>query len=132
MSRIVTQIAVALLLACVCGCTPTRPRMLAAARPATTPDRVRVYENAPRRFQEIAVVQSKTLAGLQAEAAAVGANGVLVRGVVERPGPLIGIGLGGSSVSVGRRSAVGIGTGVSFAAPLGRGQVLEGVAIYVP
>ncbi len=124
--------AAAVLMVLTAGCASTNRTMVGQARPAISPASVRVYESLPRRAEQVAIVQAKTVDGLRSEAAAVGANGVIVRGVVEKTGPVIGIGLGTSSYSFGRHSAVGVGTGASFAAPLGGNQVLEGDAVYVP
>jgi hypothetical protein len=106
--------------------------MLGPARPPiTSVEEVLVYQEPPRRFEEVAIVEGKSLAELRAKAAEVGANGVLATGIVQKPGPVIGVGLGSSSVRYGRRSAVGFGTGVSFGIPIGS-NVLSGTAIYVP
>lgn len=114
------------------GCVSTQPtRMLAPARPAlANAAAVRVYEEAPRHFQEIALIEGRSIPELQSKAASVGANGILPNGVVRKPGPLIGIGVGGSSYHVGRRSAVGIDSGASFAIPTGS-DVMQATAIYV-
>ncbi|HSH39574.1 MAG TPA: hypothetical protein VK993_12390 [Chthoniobacterales bacterium] len=114
------------------GCASTDRTMVGRARPAIDPAAVRVYEREPRRFESIAIIEGKTINELRIKAAAVGANGLLSRGVISKPGPVIGFGIGTSSLSVGRRSAVGVGTGVSFATPLRGGEVLQADAIYVP
>jgi len=124
---------VALVSAVLAGCASNNSTtMLAPARPAIiNAAAVRVYERPPKRFQEIAIIQAKTLGELRSKAAALGANGILPSGVVPHSGPLIGIGLGTSSYSIGRRSAVGVGTSASFAIPTGS-SVIEATAIHVP
>ena len=69
----------------------------------------------------------KAIARLKAEAAKVGANGVLLQGVQDTPGGSIG--LGGGSTSYGPGSAVGVGAGGSFALT---NKAAQGLAIYVP
>jgi hypothetical protein len=114
------------------GCT-TAPRttMLGPARSAiTSPEAVRVYERVPRGAQEIALVEGKTVGELRSKAAAVGANGLVLGGVVRNAGPTLGIGIGTGSYHYGRRSAVGVSTGAAFDVPTG-GSIIEGLAIYV-
>ncbi|MBA3273648.1 MAG: hypothetical protein H0T11_07225 [Chthoniobacterales bacterium] len=105
--------------------------MIGQPRPAISATSVRLYERAPRNFDQIAIVQGRTGNELRAQAAAVGANGLLVRDVVTRPGPTIGFGIGSSTFSTSRRSVIGVGTGASFITPLRGGQVIEALAIYV-
>lgn len=104
--------------------------MLAPARAVITAAAVRVYEEPPKRFQEIALIEGRTITELRNKAAGLGANGLLIGGVARNLGPVIGLGIGTSSYSYGRHSAVGIDTGASFAIPTG-GNVLEATAIYV-
>ena len=105
--------------------------MLGPARSAiTSPEAVRVYERVPRGAQEIALVEGKTVGELRSKAAAVGANGLVLGGVVRNAGPTLGIGIGTGSYHYGRRSAVGVSTGAAFDVPTG-GSIIEGLAIYV-
>ena len=106
--------------------------MVGQARRAIDPASVRIYEQTPRRFERIAIIEAKTIGELRSEAAAVGANGLLSRGVIDKPGGAISFGVGTSSFSTGRRSAVGVDTGASFSVPLGATQLLSADAIYVP
>lgn len=68
---------------------------------------------------------------MKEEAAKVGANGVLLTLVADRPSGSIGIGVGGGGISGGRGSATVISGGASGAAPLVSSSA-EGIAIYVP
>ena len=128
-----TALTAALFVLSFAGCaTAPRTTMLGPARPAITgTEGVRVYHTPPKRFQEIALVEGRSLAELRSRAAAVGANGILPGGVVQKPGPVIGVGIGGGSYHFGRRSAYGVETGASFGIPTG-GSVMEATAIYVP
>lgn len=107
--------------------------MLGPARPAiVSPERVRLYNEPPRRrFQEIALIEGRSVEELRSKAAAVGANGLIYGGVAEKRGPMLGVGLGTSSYHYGRHGGFGIGTGASFDIPTG-GSVIQATAIYVP
>lgn len=128
--------SLALALVAFGGCTTTTTShtvMLGPARSAVvSPERVRLYNEPPaRRYHEIALVEGRSVAELRNKAAAVGANGLIYGGVVQKPGPVIGVGLGTSSYHFGRHSAYGFGTGASFDIPTG-GSAIQAMAIYVP
>lgn len=124
------------------GCATTSRTMLGPARPAVTPDQVRVYFSPPPgRYEEIAMVetasgaltygdQAKTdevIGKLRVAAAQVGANGVLFQGTAQsRGGSNIGIGVG--SGSYGRHSSIGGGIGVNITPSP---KHAAGIAIYV-
>jgi hypothetical protein len=133
----------AVVIACaVAACATSSHVLIGTARPPISPESVRVYYRAPPKYEEIATVQAssqgsmaltsqqnmdKAIARLKAEAAKVGANGVLLQGVQDTPGGSIG--LGGGSTSYGPGSAVGVGAGGSFALT---NKAAQGLAIYVP
>ncbi len=105
--------------------------MLAPARSAiTTPEAVHVYTVPPKHFQEIAIVEGKTMTDLRRKAASLGANGILAGGVIHKPGPSIGVGIGTGTYSYGRHSAAGFETSATFDVPTGS-STLQGTAIYV-
>lgn len=122
-----------LALVVLAGCTtPARTTMLAPARPAVrATDGVRVYRSPPKRFEEIAIVEGRSLTELRAKAGEVGANGIIAGGITQKPGPVIGVGIGSSTYHVGRRSAYGFETSANFGIPTGS-SVLTATAIYVP
>jgi hypothetical protein len=116
--------------------------MIGQARAPISPDDVQVYTRPPTvPYEEIAklqtssggsfsfTAQSKTdavIKRLKTEAAKLGANGVLLEGMGDRPSGSIGT--GGGTESYSGRSAVGGGVGIN----LGMSQkVGGGVAIYV-
>ncbi|HEY4555913.1 MAG TPA: hypothetical protein VIG68_05700 [Lysobacter sp.] len=118
------------------GCASTQKVMLGAARPALSPSQVQVYQAPPRRYEEIARIESSSAAGfgtqgqtnaaidrLVREAAALGANGVLLLGV-DTVGSPVSFGVGGGSY--GRRSGVSVGAGVPTAQ-----RRAAGIAIHV-
>src|SRR5947209_13845828 len=92
----------------IAGCTPTaQTTMLGPARPPiANVELVRVYRTPPaRHFERIAVVEGKSVDDLRAKAASLGADGIVPNGVVNKPGPYIGVGVGGGSYSYGRHTA---------------------------
>jgi hypothetical protein len=116
--------------------------MIGQARPPISPEDVQVYTRPPTvPYEEIArlqtsssgsfsfTAQSKTdavIKRLKTEAAKLGANGVLLEGMDDRPSGAIGT--GGGTESYSGRSAVGGGVGIN----LGMSQkVGGGVAIYI-
>lgn len=127
------------------GCAGSSARLVAPARPAIDPAEVRIYRFPPRHYQEIAVLdaissprlfhgspqgEADALRRLQEEAAKVGANGVLLTSLGDRPSGAIGVGVGGEAVSSGHRTfESGEGT-ISGAAPVVRNGA-AGMAIYV-
>lgn len=113
------------------GCAGTSHVMLAPPRPAIAPEQVRVYFSPPPgRYQEIAVLetasgpftygeQRKTeavLAKLRAEAAKLGANGVLLQGMAGtgRDGR-VGVGVGAGSFAGHTRVGGGVGVDITAA-----------------
>jgi len=114
----------ALLLA---GCASTSKVMIGHTHPATTPDQVRIYSQPPPRYQEVALLETQSggftygeqhktdevLANLKKEAAALGANGV----ILEEHGNVYsgsGVGVGVGSENYGHSSSTGVGVGFSI------------------
>lgn len=138
--------AVALLAVCfLADCASSSSRLIAPARPAISPAEVRIYHAPPHHYREIAVLdatsgarffhgspegEAEAIARLKVEAAKVGANGVLLTLVGERPNGAIGVGVGGGGISGGRHSVVAGGGSVSGGAPI-VSNAAQGIAIYV-
>jgi hypothetical protein len=136
--RLVIAFAAVLLVACA-----TSHVMIGKARPPIAPSDVHIYYRPPQTpYEEIArldtssqgtfsfTAQRKTdavLRRLQAEAAKLGANGVLLEGIADQASGSIGT--GGGSESYSRGGSVGGGLGLN--AGLSR-KVGGGIAIYVP
>src|SRR5437764_6069370 len=129
----------------VCSCGSTNTIMVGQARPATTPDAVRVYETPPRRFERIAIINSSSgptwivttrgqmddaIAKLREEAAKVGANGVLIEATGTSSSGNLGIGVGGFGVGGGRHSGYAVGGGGDVGGPILH-QTVQATAIYV-
>lgn len=114
--------------ALLAGCATTSHVMLAPPRPAIAPAQVRVYFTPPPgRYVEIALLETASgpftygeqnkmdavMARLRAEAASLGANGVLVQGMASGyRGGGVNVGVGGGSF--GGRTRIGGGVGVDI------------------
>ncbi|TQM05649.1 hypothetical protein FB548_3388 [Pseudoxanthomonas sp. 3HH-4] len=129
--------AIVLVAALSAGCASSSKVMLGQARPAIDPAQVQVYRTAPAGALEIAQLESKSAVGfgtqgqtdaavarLKREAAALGANGVVLVGVGSSGSP---VGMSVGAGSYGRHS----GGGLSMGIPTTQKQA-AGVAIYVP
>jgi hypothetical protein len=124
------------------GCATTSKVMLGPARPAVSPEQVRVYFTPPPgRYEEIAVLETASggftygeqnkmnavIGKLRVAAAELGANGVLFQGAAEGyGGSNVGIGVG--SGRFGGRSHVSGGVGVNISPTQ---KHAAGIAIYV-
>lgn len=124
-------------LALLGGCASTDKLMLGEARAPIDPSEVRIYRVPPPGAIDIAEIDASSAIGfgtkgqdtavmdrLRQEAAALGANGLLILGRGNSRSP-VGMSVGGGSY--GRNSAVGIGIGI----PTTQKQATA-VAMYVP
>ena len=97
----------------ICGCA-TRPIIVGQVRPAISPERVRVYRVPPRHFERIAIIDSPAgtswifpdrpsmepgISRLREQAAALGANGILLQRVYDVSAGGLAIGVGGFGYS---------------------------------
>jgi hypothetical protein len=137
----VSAIAASLTFATISGCA-TSHVMVGQARPPISPDQVQIYLHAPaNKYVEIALLdtsskgafafsaQGKTdavMERLKAEAAKLGANGILLQGVGDQAGGSVGTGFG-SATATGD-SAFGVGFGSAATVYHKKG---DGLAIYV-
>ena len=119
------------------ACAGTSKVMLGQARPPVDPAQVRIYTTPPPGSIEIAQLESSSAVGfgtqgqtdaavarLKREAAALGANGVILMGVGSSGSP---VGMSVGAGNYGRHSAGGIGIGIPTTQ-----KKAAGVAIYVP
>jgi hypothetical protein len=142
MNAVARGLLLAVVLTGAGACSTSSHVLIGTARPPISPQSVRLYYRPPPQYEEIATVQAssqgsmaltsqqnmdKAIERLKAEAARVGANGVLLQGVQDTQGGSIGV--GGGSSSYGPGSAVGVGAGGSFALT---NKLAQGLAIYVP
>lgn len=132
---------VAVLLA---ACANTSHVITGKPRAAIDPSQVILYNVAPPKYEEIAVIDASSqmslafgdqnkmdavIGRLKKEAASLGANGVLLQGTGSSGAGGVSTGVGvGTGVGTGG-GGVGIGTGISLSSPSKTGR---GLAIYVP
>ncbi len=132
--RLAALLSTVLLLA---GCSSSSHVLLSQPRPPIDPSEVRIFETAPPGSIHIAQLQANSgtgfgtqgqtdaaIARMKRDAAALGANGIVIMGVGNAASP-VNVGVGGArhSGNVGIAGSVGIPTTQRQAA---------GVAIYVP
>ena len=121
-----------------CG---TNVTMLGPARPAISPAAVRIYQVPPRHFEQVAIINSsagttwifpnhdsidEAMGELRSQAAALGANGVLLQEVYDQP--VGGLSIGGGGFGYGHHGFYG--GGGSVGGPLINRRV-QAIAIYV-
>lgn len=133
--------AVTLVMAClICGCA-TRSIIVGQVRAPLSPEAVRVYEAPPRHFERVAILDSPAgtswifpdrpsmelgISRLREQAAALGANGILLQGVYDVSAGGLAIGGGGFGYS----GHTFYGGGGSIGGPLINHRV-HALAIYV-
>ena len=135
------HLSAAILAAFLLASCGTNVTMLGPARPAISPAAVRIYQVPPRHYQQIAIINSsagttwifpnhhsldEAFADLRTEAAALGANGVLLQEVYDQP--VGGLSVGGGGFGYGHHGFYG-GSG-SVGGPLINRRV-QAIAIYV-
>lgn len=120
------------------GCAGSSKVMVGQARPAIDPAQVRIYTVVPAGSQEIAQIEASSAIGfgtqgqtdsavarLKSEAAALGANGVVLMGVGASGSSGGGVSVGGGSW--GSSSYGGVGIGIPT-----QQKKAVGMAIWVP
>jgi hypothetical protein len=140
--RLIRRACIAAVVGLVGGCAPTSHVLIGTARPAITPAEVKIYSTAPPKFEEIAVLGAsnktlfttggqhstdKVVGRMQAEAARLGANGLILEGFDQVQTGSIGSGLGSDSYSAHGTVSLGLGAFVGIFETSGKGR-----AIYVP
>jgi hypothetical protein len=142
MTRATALVLAAALAGAAAACSTSSHVLIGTPRPPVAAESVRVYYKPPPKYEEIASVNAssqgslaltsqqnmdKAIQRLKAEAARLGANGILLQTVYDTQSGSIGAGGGGASY--GPNSATGVGVGGSFALT---SKVVQGLAIYVP
>src|SRR5262249_9993146 len=127
--------------ACLICCCVTPPIIVGQPRPPTSPEAVRVYQVPPRHFERIAIIDSPAgtswifpdrpsmelgISRLRQQAAALGANGILLQRVYDVSAG--GLAIGGGGFGYGGHSFYG--GGGSVGGPLINHRV-QAAAIYV-
>jgi hypothetical protein len=120
-------LSVSVLVLALAGCASTSKVMLGPTYPALAPEQVHVYYEPPARYREIALLETQSgsftygeqnkmnsvLTRLRAEAAKLGANGLLFQGSENGyGGGGVGVGVGGGSF--GGHSHIGGGVGIDI------------------
>jgi hypothetical protein len=124
------------------ACAPSSYLLTGTARPPISPTNVKIYSQAPPAYQEIAILAAssksifapggqkatdKVIARLKAQAARLGANGLILEGFLDEQSASLGTGIGTDSYS--RNSSISLGAGGSIDVFKTTGK---GLAIYVP
>ena len=121
-------VAAAAVLLVAAGCASTSKVMLGQARAPIDPSQVQVYSTPPAGSVEIAQLESSSAVGFgtqgQTDAAALGANGVILMGVGSSGSP---VGMSVGAGSYGSRVGGGLGIGIPTTQ-----RKAAGVAIWVP
>jgi hypothetical protein len=127
--------------ACLICCCATPPIIVGQPRPPTSPEAVRVYQVPPRHFERIAIIDSPAgtswsfpdrpsmelgISRLRQQAAALGANGILLQRVYDVSAG--GLAIGGGGFGYGGHSFYG--GGGSVGGPLINHRV-QAAAIYL-
>lgn len=136
LARITSSVAL-LLLATLTGCETSTHLLVGQSRPPISPDTVQLFLRPPAKYETIALISAEgkpswaltsqqqvdvALGRLKAEAAMLGANGILLQGVSDRYNGSIGSGI----VTSRGFSALALGSGMPMYV-----KELKGVAIYV-
>lgn len=137
MLRLPLVLAASLVVLGLSGCAGVSKVMLAPARAPVDPSQVQVYAAPPPGSQEIAQLEASSavgfgtqgqtdaaLARLKREAAALGANGVVLMGVGSSGSP---VGMSVGAGSFGRHSGGGLSVGIPTTQ-----KKAAGMAIWVP
>ncbi|MGB6306780.1 MAG: hypothetical protein WBF89_03220 [Steroidobacteraceae bacterium] len=134
--------AAALMMAALGGCAASQAELVGQARPAISPDQVRIYLQPPAsQYEQIANLTAssrgsftitangqsdKVIERLKAQAAKLGANGVLLYGVGDQTSRPVGAGVSYEDQSSHSPYGLGVGAWGFFYRMSG-----EGMAIYV-
>jgi hypothetical protein len=145
MKKLLSRFSILPAVLLLCSCGSTHVIMVGEARPATTPDAVRVYFTPPRHFQRIAIIRSSSgaswaftdreqvdeaIAKIKEEAAKLGANGILLEAIGTTSSGNLGIGVGGFGVGGGRHHVFAAGGSGSFYGPILH-KTAQATAIYI-
>jgi hypothetical protein len=145
MATMFSRFPILLVLIFLGGCGSTHTIMVGQARPAIMPDAVRVYYQAPRHFERIAIINSSSaptwafttrgqlddaILKLKEEAARLGANGILIEAVGTSSSGNLGIGVGSAEVGGGYHHGYAVSGSGAFGGPILH-KTAQASAIYV-
>ena len=138
MNKVISGLIVA---AAIVGCAAQSHVIVGTVRPPIPPEQVRIYLSPPKKFEQVAIVNSssrnsgafteqqkmdRAINRLKEEAGKVGANGILLQATGDQQVGSVGTGFGSASYS--GNSA--FGSGFSFGAGI-HVKTADGMAIYV-
>jgi hypothetical protein len=140
-TRIIAATLAGLGWASIGGCAGSTHVLTGTARPPINPADVKVYFTPPPVYQDIAALDAqrrslfnageggtdKIIARLKAEAAKVGANGLIIEGYDQVQTGSIGSGAGSDSYSAHGSMSLGLGASIGMFKTTGKGR-----AIFVP
>ena len=124
------------------ACAPSSHILVGRARAPIAPADVKIYSQAPPSFEEIAILDAssksvfqpggqravdKVIERLKAQAAQLGANGLILENISDSQTGSIGTGVGSESYSRNSSVGVGVGGGLGIYKKTGKAR-----AIYVP
>ena len=124
MKRSLRILSVPIFVSLLCAYAAAGTIIVGEPRPPISPDRVKVYWDAPRKFDRIAIITKgsggewifsdsnevdSAIARIKIEAAKLGANGIILTAIENRSGGGVAIGVGGFGFP-SRHVAVGGGT----------------------
>ena len=115
--------------------------LVGTARPAISPEQVKIYLRAPKKYEEVALLEASSKASfsisdqgkmnvvierLKAEAAKLGANGILLQGTGNEVVGSVGTGVANTNIAGNRAVSSGFGTSVGIMQKAG-----SAIAIFV-
>jgi hypothetical protein len=129
-------LGVALMLA---GCADSSVMVTGPVRTAISPEEVRIYTSAPGAFEEIAVLTAsrktvssaggekaidKVIDEMRAEAAKLGANGLLLEDFSDSQSLSLGTGIGSDSYTHNGSISLGVGGAIGVIKKTGQGRAI--------
>ncbi len=139
--RRTSLVALSMVFAILVSACASSAIVVGKVRPAISPNQVKIYLRSPKKYEEIAVLESSSRASwavssqgkmdvviqrLKEEAAKIGANGILLQGTGSEYGGSVSTGTGTATVSGNTAYGTGFGTSVGIFHKAG-----NGIAIFV-
>jgi hypothetical protein len=124
------------------GCAHSSHVLIGTARPAISPDQVKVYLHPPARYEEVAIIDAssqgsmaftdqqkmnRVIDRMKAQAAELGANGILLESAGDQYAGSVETGFGSATGYGNTATATGLGVSAGVFMKSGKG-----LAIYVP
>jgi hypothetical protein len=129
-------------MAVLTACSTSSQTLTGTPRPAVAPSEVTVYTHAPSDFQEIAVLSAsrksvssaggeraieKIIDDLKSQAAALGANGLLLEDISDQRGLSVGTGVGTETYTHNGSISLGLGASLGLF-----NKFVQSKAIWIP